>query len=51
MRLALRRQAVALLSALTLVSLTGCFRSPDMTKLSCTTGTHCPGGYMCVVPA
>jgi len=28
----------------------GCFRSPDMGKLSCTTSARCPSGWTCVVP-
>jgi hypothetical protein len=41
------RRATLPLFALAIVSLAGCFRSPDMTKLSCTTAAHCPAGYQC----
>lgn len=29
----------------------GCFRSPDKGKLSCTTSARCPSGWQCVVPS
>jgi hypothetical protein len=29
----------------------GCFNSPDMNNLKCTTSAHCPSGYVCVVQA
>ena len=51
MRFASCGRTVVLLSPLALVSLAGCFRSPDLTKLSCTTSARCPDGYQCVVPA
>jgi hypothetical protein len=51
MRFASCRRTAVLLSAFALVSLAGCFRSPNMTKLSCTTSAHCPSGYQCVVAA
>jgi len=36
--------------AIVAISAAGCFKSPDKSKLSCTTSAHCPGGYTCVVP-
>lgn len=45
-----RRFTMALLCALAAVAGAGCFRSPDMAKLSCTTSVHCPSGFQCVVP-
>lgn len=32
-----------------LVTLAGCYRDPDPSKIICTTGAHCPNGYECVV--
>ncbi len=48
MRSALRRPGV-LVVAIVAISAAGCFKSPDKSKLSCTTSAHCPGGYTCVV--
>ncbi|HEX7500246.1 MAG TPA: hypothetical protein VF524_08055, partial [Polyangia bacterium] len=36
------------LPALAVVFLTGCFNSPDKSKLSCTTSDYCPHGEVCI---
>jgi hypothetical protein len=32
------------------VFLDGCFRSPDLSKITCKDNSSCPGGYMCELP-
>jgi alpha-tubulin suppressor-like RCC1 family protein len=44
------QRAGILLPALGLFASAGCFTSPDVSKLQCTTSTHCPSGYNCVAP-
>ena len=44
----LRRSLVVVLPALAAAFVTGCFNSPDKSKLSCTTNDHCPHGEICV---
>ena len=36
-------------AALSLVG--GCFNSPDLSKITCTSSAHCPAGYTCVRPS
>jgi len=50
MRPALRSISFGILALLSTCSLAGCFRSPDMTRISCTTTAYCPRGYQCVMP-
>jgi len=40
-----------LIPMLAILSSAGCFNSPDMNNLKCTTSARCPTGNTCVVPA
>ena len=42
------RLVAMVLPGLAVAFVSGCFNSPDMTKLSCTTSDHCPSGEVCV---
>lgn len=44
----LRRSLVIVLPALTAVSVTGCFNSPNKSNISCTKSVYCPDGLVCV---
>ena len=43
-----RLRAGVLVPVLATVFTAGCFNSPDMNNLKCTTSSHCPSGYVCV---
>jgi hypothetical protein len=45
-----RLLAGALASTLAVLCSAGCFNSPDLNNLRCTTSAHCQSGYTCVVP-
>jgi hypothetical protein len=48
MRVSSRSRLGLVVSELALLSVAGCFHSPDLNNLSCTENKYCPDGYVCV---